>query len=755
MIIRNLRASFGLLSGAELTLSKGLNVISGPNESGKSTWTAFILAMLFGLDTSERDSKSGLADKNLYLPHGGAAMQGAMQVETPDGEFTIERFTARAGAPMQGFRAYRTASGDAAEFLRAPDAGEALTGVDRETYQRSAFIGRAGLPVGQSPELERRIQSLLTSGGEKSSFSETESRLRDWLNKRTRARTGALAVLSAQLEQTRAQLGHLKALAERETALVLDTNELTSRIRALEETLERIGAHALGLRVQALEQARGQEALERQALENAQQALSANGCPPDAAQLHSLYSELARLHALEERVSLAQSAWEEAVLAHKEAEAARLAFSSLAHMSAEDAWQKASEDAARMQALESGLQKTDKPGFSYFAVLTAAVLLFVCAGVLLFIVPPLSFIFAGIGALCLVFCRTRKKAVQAGARDRQMLNELRAQYGGADAQALLSYAARYREACTLLSGRAEAENALRARRDEAAGEYAQIKAALLSRTGLFAPGAEDLYTLKEKLDALSEGLARLEELRLRADTARVRYETLKAGLPALTPDDVFDDAEPPDIDGDEVREALDHARAELEGKSRDLATVRGEMRHFGDLAALQAAETALVSKIDSASRQAQAISLSLDVLSRAESGLQLRFAPALNAAAGEMMAFFTNERYAKVLVDRSFSPMTAGADQISPLTVQRLSRGTADQLYLALRLAICRLTLPQDNPPPVVLDDALVAFDDIRMARVLDYLLLEGKSRQIILFSCHAREAEYLQGKDGVTVTRL
>ncbi len=120
-----------------------------------------------------------------------------------------------------------------------------------------------------------------------------------------------------------------------------------------------------------------------------------------------------------------------------------------------------------------------------------------------------------------------------------------------------------------------------------------------------------------------------------------------------------------------------------------------------------------------------------------------------------MMASFTNQRYQKVLIDRSFSPMAASAGQISPLTVQRLSRGTADQLYLALRLAICRLTLPQDNPPPVVLDDALVAFDDSRMARVLDYLLLEAKNRQIILFSCHTREAEYLRGKDGVNIVRL
>lgn len=45
-----------------------------------------------------------------------------------------------------------------------------------------------------------------------------------------------------------------------------------------------------------------------------------------------------------------------------------------------------------------------------------------------------------------------------------------------------------------------------------------------------------------------------------------------------------------------------------------------------------------------------------------------------------------------------------------------LSAGTADQLYLATRLAICDLVLPADRAVPIVLDDALANFDDERCA---------------------------------------
>ena len=73
-----------------------------------------------------------------------------------------------------------------------------------------------------------------------------------------------------------------------------------------------------------------------------------------------------------------------------------------------------------------------------------------------------------------------------------------------------------------------------------------------------------------------------------------------------------------------------------------------------------------------------------------------------------------------------------------------LSAGAADQLYLAVRLAICDLVLPQENCVPIVLDDALTNFDDERCASALRYLKEAAQTRQILLFTCHSREADFL-----------
>ena len=62
MKIYSMTATFGKLEHQTLKLNPGLNVISAGNEWGKSTWCAFLTAMLYGLDTRAKSTKSTLAD---------------------------------------------------------------------------------------------------------------------------------------------------------------------------------------------------------------------------------------------------------------------------------------------------------------------------------------------------------------------------------------------------------------------------------------------------------------------------------------------------------------------------------------------------------------------------------------------------------------------------------------------------------------------------------------------------------------------
>ena len=98
------------------------------------------------------------------------------------------------------------------------------------------------------------------------------------------------------------------------------------------------------------------------------------------------------------------------------------------------------------------------------------------------------------------------------------------------------------------------------------------------------------------------------------------------------------------------------------------------------------------------------------------------------------MAFLTDDRYQEIRVDERLRASTGIGDG-RMLDEQRLSSGTRDQLYLALRLAVCD-TLEQTKAVPLILDDPFITSDDARTAQGVELLRRLGRRRQIILLSC-------------------
>jgi len=78
--ILSMTATFGKLNHKTLTLKPGLNIIEAPNEWGKSTWCAFLVAMLYGFEPNQHGSQTRLTDKQHYLPWSGQPMAGRLEL---------------------------------------------------------------------------------------------------------------------------------------------------------------------------------------------------------------------------------------------------------------------------------------------------------------------------------------------------------------------------------------------------------------------------------------------------------------------------------------------------------------------------------------------------------------------------------------------------------------------------------------------------------------------------------------------------
>jgi uncharacterized protein YhaN len=116
----------------------------------------------------------------------------------------------------------------------------------------------------------------------------------------------------------------------------------------------------------------------------------------------------------------------------------------------------------------------------------------------------------------------------------------------------------------------------------------------------------------------------------------------------------------------------------------------------------------------------------------------------LLAEAGTLFAALTEGRYAKLSVDEEEDGkmvVVALRPDGTHCPAARLSEGTRDQLFLALRLAAIRGHAQSGETLPFIADDLLASFDDTRARAALRTLQNFGQSTQTILFTHHAHIA--------------
>ena len=246
MKIRKLCASFGKLHGETLSFHGGLNVIYAPNESGKSTWCAFIRTMLYGIDPAEQ---SNLPDRTRYAPWSGAPMEGTMEVTADGCDMTLTRTTVARNAPMREFSAVYSGTNTPVEGMTGLNCGELLTGVSRDVFRRSAFIGQGDVAVTGNPELEKRIQSIVSSGDEQISYTETADRLQNWQRKRRYHHKGILPALEDEIAESKKLLDEMEnsvsSVQEMESRLAEARQECSSLEQQVTEARRRQRADAL------------------------------------------------------------------------------------------------------------------------------------------------------------------------------------------------------------------------------------------------------------------------------------------------------------------------------------------------------------------------------------------------------------------------------------------------------------------------------------------------------------------------------
>lgn len=678
MQLLHANATYGKLDQARLDLQPGLNVICAPNEGGKSTWCRFLLTMFYGLNTRQRGD---LADKNRFQPWSGSLMQGKLELSAGDKELTLSRRTQRPDAPLGVFSCTYSGTDTPVPGLDAARCGETLLGVPQSVYQRCAFIPSGSLAIDADADLERRINALISTGDEKISFSQVESRLKKQLRQRKYNRSGSIPLLETEIAGLRA------AQQEAQT--------LTGQLENLQ---------------QQLSQAREDQARRRQArLQAAQEALrekeSCLQALPDSSDLQRINQQLGAVRSLGDQVQQAQ----EAVSRQESA--------------IEDQLQELNRNPLHPMTkaqLEAQLQ-IQPPAPPQVAQLLISLALGLCGGGFLWYEidrPQVLW-------LCLACAVT---ALAAGNFLRLLIRRIRLQQS------------RRRELSRQEELRKLAESYL-----PALEELEAQRALLRQKQQILSDGD---HRLRAQLSDLLSQVSRWDDsVQSAGDIRRFVRET------AQNRDRLAQELQ--QAQTQLLQAQMSDADGTVTHLQQQIAQVQGRLDAGRDAQALGDQISRLEEELVRQQAEYDALRLSLDALQAANTTLQNRFSPELGRRAAEIFADMTGSTWSHILLDREFHLSAESGSDPTRRSVQLLSAGTADQLYLAVRLAICEMILPPEQNPPLILDDALLTFDDARLSTTLDYLTRLGAQRQILLFTCQGREAALLRGRPGVHITNL
>ena len=634
MMIKKLDATFGKLEGESLELHDGLNVISAPNESGKSTWCAFVRAMLYGVDSSERQKAGFLPDKMRFAPWSGSAMQGSMQLESGGKDITITRTTKTASAPMREFSAVYTGTSVPVEGLNGNNAGEMLTGVSRDVFRRSAFVEQGKVAVTHSAELEKRISAIVSSGDEDCSFTEADGCLRQWQRKRRFNRHGRLPELEDELSHKKQLLAELSDAAQQR-------ENMSAELERAKQECERIEAEVIESRKVVRKEA-----------------------------LSSLQGVRNEVNAAIERHDKAAE--------RRDSCRAALCACAIGERKPEEAKAEVKTDLENSMKLKERSERKSSPVLAIILMILCGAL--VAAG---FLLPDLmihAFIAAAVAlaagiALFIRASRRKTENYEAAKQRRKIL-------------------AKYK---------AESE--------------ADIAASIDEYLELYKNYAEAQRAEKESAEAL----------------AVVRHRQEQAESKTLTQLDFTGG----DNQAAQLSRRLTEARAKCSRISAQMAEHSGRLAAMGDPLVLGSEISRMEAEYAEISAEYDAIALAIDTMRKADEDIQSRFSPALGKLAAEYMQFVTDGKYDGVMLDRDFSATVHEAGGNVPRNAEYLSAGTLDLMYLAVRLAVCSLALPESANCPLIIDDALVNFDADRRRQAMALLEKIAQERQVILFACN------------------
>ncbi len=706
--------AFGKLKNAAVDFKRGINLLSAPNESGKTTLAAFIKFVFYGY-AGGRNQALAENERKLYTPWDGDFSAGSVTLEADGARYTVERSCLPSG--KETVTVTDRATGKPAFAGEVP--GEAFFGVSEDVFARTLFFRQLTLPQSKDELLADRLSNIAISADEQINTGKAISRLNDAKNElknrlgngiipQLRRRSEELSLSITESLRLRGEAEKVRARIE-ERAPTLETDK--KKLAALNGERTNIEKYEALVKLNNIERLKREEADAAAEYERSASALKS---------LDGINSALRELSAINSEYVAEKTRAASAAEALNEAEAARHGLEEQMPFGI-------------AEAKEAGRELEKHTRRVYFFAAAAA--LFAVAGVVVLIAANklIGVLLLGVAAAALgvagafiakragVVHRLNFDSAAEFKRELALLPQKEAELDALE-EKLKTLREGY-DKCFSRCGR------LKSRLDEGIGKYMD----------------SDGGDYSELLDTM---LSLSTDCGQKRAVYNIKKEEYERSLEGIDPDALAEEArgaEKPAREKQEVDNELRFYSKQYEQlgelqKQDELAAASLESRS-GDPAVLVGKKALCDARAAELELKYRAYEAAINAINESGDYMKSMVAPRISARADEYFAVATDGRYGGFEVDTKMS-MSFGAD--FRRSCEYLSAGTRDSAYLSLRLALADM-LFGGSGVPMILDDAFVRMDDGRIRMMARALAEAAEKHQIIILSHGDREKDALR----------
>lgn len=664
MRIDNLKINaYGNIKNKDISLNKGINIIHGANESGKSTLLSYIVNSFYGISKT-KDGRE-MSDYEKYKPWEGSEFSGRIKYTLNDNsQYEIFRDFTKKNPKIYNERLeditdnFEIDKKDGSKFFVEQ------TGVDKQTYLSTVVSMQQEVRLEEKEQnlLIQKIANLAGTGEDNVSYKKALGKLQDKIrdeigtNKTTQK---PINIIEKEIEEINRKIEEIRPYKDKKYGIDAEKEELKDQIKELE--IER----------KILQELRENELIENENKKEIQ--IKENNIKENASKVLTLKNKMKELEDIEKSIGENVSKLQSEI-----------------------------ESKKQNQEENKEVKSTSKKSI-YLVIAVALIIVAVVFAVIVknYVLAGIPLVLSIIDVIILAITQNKKKKEIQEQKNKQEENRIKITQ--------------------------EIENLTKELQDKE-----EEKRDLDSQISMI---KGQLLLLENNNEQISAQVNKIKTdlLNTQNQDKNQIITKYKTEIPIEKINSIIDSNNLHSLE-----EQLNTNKIKLTGLEIEENTILPQLDNLVNLE--ERLEADRQKKTELLQRE-EVINLAIENLNKAYEEMKTTITPKFTNNLSEGIKEITNNKYEKVAINDENGMIIENA-RGEYIEANKLSTGTIDQLYLALRLSMIK-DLSKETLP-IILDETFAYFDNARLEKIIQYLNEKAKEHQTIIFTCTNREKEIL-----------